>query len=634
MGRSEQITELERRAADLARETAPIGWRRLDLGCRATIAEQQITLTVLTADGRPETVEPTDALRDALAELRRVHYLSEQGTWFSMTFFVEPDAASPLYNYDEDPGWDPPLPADAWRRDQVVLPRDGAKMPGWLRDRIEGREPGHDRDTAVPPLNQAEQMDLLSNRFTTLIADQAPPLWHKVFGYYQATGGHEEFPPLMVMRADGTRADWTPPPAAAVLLDRLRAGTHAFRGSTWFRIDFEVLYDETSVRCRASFTSDREPAWNTLPPAREIRRELERFPTDQIPEWMLRLAGDAAADAEPPPDEPVAGVRRARVFDGIGPDGENPSVSRPPVDPAERGPLADYLRRCPVVLAARSFAPDLLDPARPERVPLTFHTDGTWVWSGAVGYYLAEHGVPPEPDLVAHVRARGFRVPQVADEAMDAATAAVTGEKPPERVVAEPPRPNPAKWLERVARRLDDLGVVPSAYRIGTAEDDAWCLIPEGDGWSVFKQVGGDRLKEVRFDAADDAAAHLLGRLLLIPPRDDAGPVPAIAPLPGEPPLTLFRDPKPLRLPAGTIVDRYGEPDGNVVYARDTPFPERSLPAEWERRPYRAYRLLRPLWTLSGTAVPWFDQPGGGTAYVFAASLDALVAEGALARES
>ncbi|WP_240489733.1 TNT domain-containing protein [Actinomadura atramentaria] len=631
---SARVADLQRRLADAVRAAAPEGFRRADLGCRATVAVQRTSLTWLTADHRVEDAEPPPEAADLLADLRRAQYLSEQGTWFSMTLFVEPDAEGAVFNYDADPGWTPPLSADDWRRDQVVLPRDGAKMPGWLRDRIAGREPEYAPDATVPALNQAEQMDLLSNRFTTLLADQAPPLWHKVFGYYQAAGGHVEFPPLMVARADGGRVDWTPPPAAAVLLDRLRAGTHAFRGSTWSRIDFEVLYDEASVRCRASFTYDGQPAWNTLPSPHEVRRELERFPTAQIPEWMMRLTGETPVPPPPPPPE-RHGVRRARVFDGLGGDGEHPAVSRPPVDPADVGPLAEYLRGCPVVLAARSHAPDLLDPARSERVPLAFHTDGTWVWSGAVPYYLVEHGVPPEPDLVAHVRARDFAVPQVGDEAMEAATAAVTGEP---RVVPEPepapPRPvNPARWLERVARRLEDLGVDPAGYRIGAAEDGAWCLVEDDAEWAVFKQVGGERLKEVRFAAVDDAAAHLLGRALLIPPRDDPGPVPAIAPLPGEPPLTLLRDPRPVRVPAGTRVDRYGGPDGNVAYAAGTPFPERSLPADWEHRDLHAFRLLRTVWALTGTAVPWFDQPGGGTAYVFAASLDALTAEGAVARD-
>jgi hypothetical protein len=46
---------------------------------------------------------------------------------------------------------------------------------------------------------------------------------------------------------------------------------------------------------------------------------------------------------------------------------------------------------------------------------------------GAVGYYLRAHGVPPEPELATHIRASGFRVPEVADEIRSAAVAVITG---------------------------------------------------------------------------------------------------------------------------------------------------------------------------------------------------------------
>ena len=34
---------------------------------------------------------------------------------------------------------------------------------------------------------------------------------------------------------------------------------------------------------------------------------------------------------------------------------------------------------------------------------------------------------------------------------------------------------------------------------------------------------------------------------------------------------------------------------------------------------------------LTGTAIPWFDQPGGGTAYLLPESVDGLLAAGVLA---
>ncbi|PRY43691.1 TNT domain-containing protein [Umezawaea tangerina] len=103
-----------------------------------------------------------------------------------------------------------------------------------------------------------------------------------------------------------------------------------------------------------------------------------------------------------------------------------------------------------------------------------------------------------------------------------------------------------------------------------------------------------------------------------------------IKPMNGEPPLTLFRHKKMIELPAGFEVDRFGEPAGNLVYAAGTPFEERSLVPSWINRPYRVYRLRRTVEVLTGVAVPWFEQPGGGTAYLLPNSIEDMVADGAL----
>lgn len=103
-----------------------------------------------------------------------------------------------------------------------------------------------------------------------------------------------------------------------------------------------------------------------------------------------------------------------------------------------------------------------------------------------------------------------------------------------------------------------------------------------------------------------------------------------IQPLSGEPPLTLYRDRQQVMLQPGTELDRFGEPSGNVTYAFRTPYSNRSLPPQWANRNYFAYRVQRPLQVLRGSAVPWFEQPGGGTAYVLPTSVEELLAEGVL----
>jgi hypothetical protein len=190
--------------------------------------------------------------------------------------------------------------------------------------------------------------------------------------------------------------------------------------------------------------------------------------------------------------------------------------------------------------------------------------------------------------------------------------------------------PEPEQWLALLQNRLDALQVDRARYRLRGEEEGAWCLVQEKAGWTVFHLDGGERTRQAAFEDGEQAAAYLLGSLLMVVPQQQTVEIPKIQPLKGEPPLSLLRDRQITELPAGTEVDRYGGHGGNTAYAARTPFPQRSLPADWQEREYHVYRLLRPLQALTGTAVPWFEQPGGGTAYVFERSIAYLLADGTL----
>ncbi|MEU5235104.1 hypothetical protein AB0G82_38625, partial [Streptomyces anulatus] len=71
-----------------------------------------------------------------------------------------------------------------------------------------------------------------------------------------------------------------------------------------------------------------------------------------------------------------------------------------------------YLDDAPVVLASRELVPDLLDPARPRQVPMAYQTDGRWVWSSSVAYYLRTHGVCPDLAFLAHIRLHRYALPK------------------------------------------------------------------------------------------------------------------------------------------------------------------------------------------------------------------------------
>lgn len=115
-------------------------------------------------------------------------------------------------------------------------------------------------------------------------------------------------------------------------------------------------------------------------------------------------------------------MRVAEVFDGRGPTG-GVVINRPQVNPAELAGLTAYLTKAPVALATTKTGEDEMSPGAGLVVPRAYHTDGEWIWPAAVGYYLHRYHLPPHPELVDHIRARGFQVPSVAEDRRQAAAA-------------------------------------------------------------------------------------------------------------------------------------------------------------------------------------------------------------------
>ena len=104
----------------------------------------------------------------------------------------------------------------------------------------------------------------------------------------------------------------------------------------------------------------------------------------------------------------MSGSRIARVFDGDRDDPEVAPERAPLTDPHERERVVEFLDGGRVLVAGGPLAPDLMDPARPLEVPAGYATDGTWIWSASLRYYVARHGLAPEPELLAHIRAHGY----------------------------------------------------------------------------------------------------------------------------------------------------------------------------------------------------------------------------------
>lgn len=144
---------------------------------------------------------------------------------------------------------------------------------------------------------------------------------------------------------------------------------------------------------------------------------------------------DPPADADAPrsPDggtSPATALHLARVFDFRGPDGA-PAIApdREHVTSAEEcAALLRLLREAPVALHSLVPEPDRLDPARSRVVPAGFRTDGLWVWSDQIAYYLERYRCAPDPALRHHLAQRARQRPDVPARLLSAAGKLVRGE--------------------------------------------------------------------------------------------------------------------------------------------------------------------------------------------------------------
>jgi hypothetical protein len=275
-----------------------------------------------------------------------------------------------------------------------------------------------------------EQQELVGRLGRELLR-VAPAGWRQIRAEYRAAGRHVEAD-VFVTGPDGVPRPVQPPVEVVQGFGQLRHAMYEPGRGTWLSAEYVI---EPSGAYHVEFEPDVEPRWRRLPPPIGFQDELRFFPRAdaRIPDWWRQRAGLPPAPPAPQPENapPPAGgdegsMRTPRVYDGLD-EGGRPVLNREPLPPAERDRVLAYLEAAPVVLAARSYDTDAFAPGQPPEVPMNFRTDGVWVWPGAVAYYLRKHDVPPDPELVAHIRGRGFDVPEVDDATRDLAVSTITG---------------------------------------------------------------------------------------------------------------------------------------------------------------------------------------------------------------
>jgi hypothetical protein len=480
-----------------------------------------------------------------------------------------------------------------------------------------------------------------------------PQGWQRVAAQFRQVGDYSELEVRAV--SDDVAVSLSAPPELGQLFAQLRSAMYEAGTGTWMQGTYTL--DEQS-NFDFDFDTDTEPAWRR-PPGRDGRAaarshdaELEYFPRERkkVPEWLARRAGLSVDVA----------FRQAKVVDAHN-EGEPPVVNRAPVPQPEVRAVLDYLYRAPIAVARPGTLPDVFAPQVPPDVPDAFHTDGVWIWPAAVPHYLRKYGLPPEPELLDHIRAHHHRPPHVGAELRAAAEATVLGRPLP------PMAPPPAEADDVRARidrggepgrdllagevlgvlrqRLAESGVAESAYRIGEASPGAWCLRRTEHGWEVAAHDEQGPVDPVHFTRVEQAARFLLGTLLLYPGRARIG-VPdeaeaqepaahasdwPVLPLRGEPPLSFFQGKRTITLPAGVHLVRFGNESGNLLHPEGTQFATTSLAAAREQERH-GYVMRRPVRVLTGVALPWGGLPGGAVSYLLPRAVGHHVDTGALER--
>ncbi|MER7383330.1 hypothetical protein ABT337_16805, partial [Saccharopolyspora hirsuta] len=527
------------------------------------------------------------------------------------------------------------------------------------------------RPTAISP----EEQEQIARRIGVLLLQGAPEDWQEITVEYRATG---EYHDLLgeVAAQDGSSRPLEPPAELREIFESLREGMYRPDVGTWLSALY-VVERPSSYRIDINF--DTEPGWQRPLPRAAYVDELRRFPRaeENIPDWMRERidgtaptpgapvndapveppAAETPAVAEPPAVEPTAapeadeptGFQVANAFDDFDEQGRPVVAEREPVPSDEVAQLRQYLENAPVVLAAREDEEDQLDPERPAVVPSTWHTDGTWLWPGAIAFYLAQYGVPPEPEFLAHIRRRGFQLAEVDDATRDAAVSELLDQPTdsdeelvdePRSSAAESPDfadeepgisddapsytdeqdladesqdfaepetaepevetggsrhvladedelPDTQEVLAKLHDRLTGFRVDSAGYRIGSHSENARCLIQEGPDWVVT--TGSGRGEDVRFARVDDAAAYLLGSLLLDGPSAPEAPREELpqrpAPEPQQAPESELpqRTPEAERAPEPDLPQRTPEPD-LPQRAPESGLPQRTPEADLPQR--------------------------------------------------
>jgi hypothetical protein len=357
----------------------------------------------------------------------------------------------------------------------------------------------------------------LINAITDLLMRNCPDPWHTITVECHALVGWQEIKTTLRTR-DGDERYWFAPLMVGQWFRRLRAATSTYPHGAWTTARYEISRGDVPT---VEYSWRDEPRWHryfngpTDLAGRQLHHELLHFPriAQTTPNWLAAansfgsLTGLPQSAVEETPPLGNRETHLARMFDGMG-ENDTPLLFRSPVVPGEKKALLEYLNNGHVVLSGRGMAPDLLDPERPEKVPMVFSTDGRWVWSSSVTYYLEHHDIAPDQAFLAHIRGRGYQLPAQLSSPVRARALAVATDAPE----LEPALADEFNTAAQAVHAIGEyLNLDRGSYSVGSIVENALCLVRAEDRYVVFWLYGGERRFYAEFDTPGDAATYLIG---------------------------------------------------------------------------------------------------------------------------
>jgi hypothetical protein len=600
---------------------APSDWEQIVVTYRAIGRYHEVIGEVTTEDEVTESWSPPPDIVALFGRLRSGMYREGRGTWFNTIYQLDrPSSYNLEYDRDE-PDWDQVPPSQAFADELRLFPRDEENIPDWLRRRLSAPPPpppppppGKDRPRfrmarifdgmgpAGRPVVNRPQLDDLDHDAVLDYLDDAPVVMPGR-GYdvdRLDPEGRSAVP--IAFHSDGT---WVWPAAVNYYLRTYGVSPEPDLVEHIRRNDFAVPEIDETTLAAAGASLNRGG-----PPPPGGRPGPPPGPTQSLPK-------------PPPPPPPPPPPKQAPPPPPAAP-APPVAAGMPPPGPA-LGQLRAKLAEFGVPESTYRIGPPV------ERAWILERVEDGW----RVGWFEREQFVAPA------------LFEDVADASAFLLGKVLLDNAPRPEVAAAPPKPEPPPERRPPSRTVS----VPRAAFDDMEEDSSPSLSAPVDGRRqgaehraalATAKMAPSNMAPSNVEVAVDTGAQPIPRAERTSHRRSGGDRDGerpnskstqdwpIQPLYGEPPLTLFRGKRMVELPDGTEIDRFGDPDGNLTYVIGTPFESRSLVPEWVNKEYHSYRVQRPLEVLTGTAIPWFEQPGGGTAYLLPHAVEDLLEDGYL----